>query len=1167
MKILKHFKAPLRVLVVFLLLILLIYILATQTTLTERLMVKIFQSSIGNKYNLQLSVGDIGGSLISNLTVDDLLIHYDAGDTLYQAVRIERLELSYSLTDIWRGRWIMSKAVLENPEVGLRSDLLGQFKSEDEDKEEDKGERPKVEIKELTIRSASLKHFERDKPLMFDSLDLFSSFDMETDSIHFRIDSSSVNLALIERHIEQLRGHYVYADSTLLADSAFVRAVESEILMSARLTDLSSFEYNADIYRSHFDLAQIGALLDAELEGFMDIQGEVWGEADHIFGDIALNGDLFGNRLKRIGTEVEFHDNQLFFTNLQGGALNSTLQGDAFLDLGSSPNEYIFNGRMQDFNLNTLIENTFETSFTGELILDGRSFSEDDFEMTLKVFLDSGYFDAYDFDSIYGYATIYMDSILFDEPLTVEKQGAEIQATGVIDYAGTIDITGHGDFEKLDPLMAFINLQNMDISGRGSGDFNFYGPVDNPHLNAEFVSDSLNAYGMLVDSIGLDLNLRTFAAKLDGKMRIKSGTYHYTDFTGDSIFTEVVFDSNLMLMDTIRIHSERLNADLEMNLEFTDSLTLIRVPVMNIRLDTFSIVNRDSINVAFSDNAILLKSLSLETNRGMMEAEGGYFQNDSMNFSIDFSNFNLEPIFDFYLPGMDLAGVFGFEASLSGSPQNPVFSIEGTTDSLEVYGNLLGNMYFDIGYENTNISIDSFYIEGDSNMMRASGIIPYNLALTSVEDRLVPDKTIDLEVGSRVTSYYLLPVVLPDIEWMEGDNVLDLKVKGTPNDPRFSGHYYMRGGKVKVYYLQDPLENVNADISFEGRDVVIEKIVSTRKNGSKKRIAEATGTVTFDDLFGPSIDIHVTADDFPIKYDLGEIEAVIDEADINIRGKDTITATGSVDLASLLYAEPLAPEIETGAMQEAGNGGAFNYIIDITAPSNIIIEGPDFTVELSGDLRVFKQGNFTNFYGRMETIRGKYNLFGQQFQILEGGELIFDDIEEFNPRLNIVVETYLTAQGERLTARILISGTLQEPKLSAAEGSQVTENQFYEYMTFQRVQGQGEGASTPFGQRITAGITDFALGRLSRYFGQQIGLDVVELNPAYDGDELSLQESRLKVGMYTTPGLFIYGTTQLDFSRAHEVGFEYRFSRHFYLSGHRDEENLYHLNVNLDWNF
>jgi autotransporter translocation and assembly factor TamB len=715
--------------------------------------------------------------------------------------------------------------------------------------------------------------------------------------------------------------------------------------------------------------------------------------------------------------------------------------------------------------------------------------------------------------------------------------------------------------------MALINMQDMDISGRGSGNFNFYGRVDNPHLNAEFSSDSLNAYGMVSDSVDLDLNLRTFATKLDGKMRIWSGSFHYADYDGDSIFSEVVFDSNLMIMDTIHILSERLDAELSMNVEFTDSMTRVRVPALNMKLDTFSLISTDTISIAYSENAVRLRSLNIKTNGGMLEAEGGYFQNDSMDFSFSCSDMNLEPIFDFYIPDEELAGIFGFNANMSGTPQNPRFSIQGTTDSLEVYGNLLGNMYFDLSYSNSMISVDSLYIQGDSNMMRVTGTIPYNLAFTGVENRLVPDATIDLEVGSRVTSYYLLPVILPDIEWMEGDNALDLKVGGTPNNPEFSGNYYLRGGRIKVYYLQDPLENVNADISFEGRDVVIEKIETTRKNGSKKRIARATGTVTFDKLLSPIIDIHVTADDFPIKYDLGEIEAVIDEADINVKGQDTITATGSIRLASLRYSEPLAPEIETGAIQASDTASAFNYILDITAPSNIIIEGPDFTVELSGDLRVFKQGSFTNFYGRMETIRGEYNLFGQRFEILEGGELVFDDIEEFNPRLNIVVETYLMAQGERLTARILISGTLQEPKLSAAEGSQVSENQFYEYMTFQRVQGQGEGASTPFGQRITEGITDFALGRLSRYFGQQIGLDVVELNPAYEGEELSLQQSRLKVGMYTTPGLFIYGTTQLDFSRAHEVGFEYRLSRHFYLSGHRDEGNLYHLNVNLDWNF
>ncbi|MDF1546141.1 MAG: translocation/assembly module TamB domain-containing protein, partial [bacterium] len=81
-----------------------------------------------------------------------------------------------------------------------------------------------------------------------------------------------------------------------------------------------------------------------------------------------------------------------------------------------------------------------------------------------------------------------------------------------------------------------------------------------------------------------------------------------------------------------------------------------------------------------------------------------------------------------------------------------------------------------------------------------------------------------------------------------------------------------------------------------------------------------------------------------------------------------------------------------------------------------------------------------------------------------------------------------------------------------------------------------------------------------------VGVETFEIEPVYGntGDALS---ARVTVGFYTAPNLYVYGRSPLSGQTGQEVGFEYRFNRALLVEGQRDEEELYHLNLKLHWEF
>jgi len=150
---------------------------------------------------------------------------------------------------------------------------------------------------------------------------------------------------------------------------------------------------------------------------------------------------------------------------------------------------------------------------------------------------------------------------------------------------------------------------------------------------------------------------------------------------------------------------------------------------------------------------------------------------------------------------------------------------------------------------------------------------------------------------------------------------------------------------------------------------------------------------------------------------------------------------------------------------------------------------------------------------------------------------------------------------------LLLSGTLLEPQLTATTDSEVGENQFMEYITFQRLVAPDDEQGSEFDKRLSYGVQEIAMNRLANFLGRRIGLEVLEINPYYEGDQMILEQAEIRLGLYPTANLYIYGATELDLGQARELGFEYRFSRRLFISGQRDEDDLYHLNLNLNWDF
>jgi autotransporter translocation and assembly factor TamB len=237
------------------------------------------------------------------------------------------------------------------------------------------------------------------------------------------------------------------------------------------------------------------------------------------------------------------------------------------------------------------------------------------------------------------------------------------------------------------------------------------------------------------------------------------------------------------------------------------------------------------------------------------------------------------------------------------------------------------------------------------------------------------------------------------------------------------------------------------------------------------------------------------------------------------------------------------------------------------------VKTTDVDAELKGDLYVLRQDGVYNFLGNLEAIRGKYSLLGNTFRI-ERGIITYDDIAEPNPKLDISAVTKLrpprgSPQGIRpadVELRILIGGTLRQPEVKPDPSSAYSEQDIIFLLA------TSGGSSNPdsllvgggFSQRLTIGGLSLATQAFQRAAARSLGVETIELSSEGNGN---LLESRLTVGKYAVPGLYIFGSSPLSTFRGQELGFEYSLGRRFYLEGIKDRGNQYRLNLNLRWEY
>jgi len=443
-----------------------------------------------------------------------------------------------------------------------------------------------------------------------------------------------------------------------------------------------------------------------------------------------------------------------------------------------------------------------------------------------------------------------------------------------------------------------------------------------------------------------------------------------------------------------------------------------------------------------------------------------------------------------------------------------------------------------LAYGDRRLTFKGALWRGAERVLRANGSLPLDLSLVAVEHRRLPGP-LEIRVQADSADLSAVDAFTALVTGVRGQLTADVAVRGTWSEPALTGGAEVTGGALTLPTLSQRWEGIRLRLETEGNRI---RLAEARLRGGGT--LDIGGDVVLEDLTRPIL--HLTLDargfealsrrDFAGLTGTGRLrlegpflgatltgELVADEgflafADLvekRIVNLDDPEFQAVVD-SSLARAAELGPSVENVFLDSLRIDG-----LRVAMGPSFWLRSGEANIQLSGDITVTKTAeSVLNQYrldGTLRAVRGTYRLVlgavSKEFQVARG-EVRFFGTPDLNPQLDIAAERRVrTVRGSDLTVRVLIGGTLLEPRLSLESDQRppLAETEVVSYLMFGRpsfelMTGSGGGQSESSVWRgAVAGIAaSLAAGQLEQTLVSGLGLplDYIAIRPGFGADVL-----------------------------------------------------------------
>jgi translocation and assembly module TamB len=737
--------------------------------------------------------------------------------------------------------------------------------------------------------------------------------------------------------------------------------------------------------------------------------------------------------------------------------------------------------------------------------------------------------------------------------LAVNKFSGELNINGTI-TGDTADLTNSTNLELSDLIFNDISLDALIINAvieRHNADFNFNSNLDAAHLQVgEFKVNNFNLI-----SRG---NLQEFHNQLE--------------ITADSV--RINSRNTILLDDNITVKLEELRLS---------------------QGDLIMATANDSALILLADDKYSISNFDLENDTGSISLDGYYATDNSADFKLNISEFDLAQLNRFKLIQPEIEGILFFDSDIVGNLENPnvtvAFSIRQPQFNNLPLQNISGNL---------NISANRLFSEFQiirNELEKISGSAELPVDLTSADNIFPVDEPLEINLEINDLELQFVEEFASQFQNINGIANLNFQVRNTLRNPEFSGNLAIEQGSMEfpLYGLKYSEIKLN---SYLSNDLLVIDDIFVKGGKGYLKINGNMNLADFLNRKDTDLEIKIKARDF-LAADKRDLELLTD-LDLFLQGTSDKPVFGGVvkitrakiDLDQFRANDTRVKSIDEPLLVQASKAQSDDSLfikedllqrntdfikpltgkLRIFLPRNTWIKNKDMNIEISGDLEIVKTGSYFEIFGYISPVRGNYNLYGKKFNLVDG-VISFNGGQQINPFLDLTVENiFRDALRNKRILKIHLEGYALNPEIKFfLDNEMINEADAVSYLLFGK--SNNEIGQSEKSQVSQYGQADFARNILTRELGsriadqiaQKLNLNVIEFS---GGD--NFKQGSILVGKYITNDLYLSYQKEFSFDQSKEivpdkVSLEYEISKYFSLQASRGDEKS--TGIDLFWKF
>jgi translocation and assembly module TamB len=574
-------------------------------------------------------------------------------------------------------------------------------------------------------------------------------------------------------------------------------------------------------------------------------------------------------------------------------------------------------------------------------------------------------------------------------------------------------------------------------------------------------------------------------------------------------------------------------------------------------------------HLVLRDGALSIENFSLQRAEQIVSVTGMLAQQGPLDLQVQVNRFSLEELRPLLRDGPEVSGRVTAEVRVQGTAASPDVTANITTGTLTVAGQSYAGLTAQGTYRSERLDLNLLLRQDATHTLSVEGELPLTLGGAGGSSSPVLGEA-NLRVRSEGLSLAFLGLLSKDVQDVQGTVSMDVNLRGPVHNLIPSGSVQVRQGQARVKPLGQTFKDIAVELQLAQDTVRLTQFAVRAGDGQ----FTGSGIVALQHYAITSIDLTFAANRFRL-IDTRQYRAAVSGRltcsgslqEPVVKGAMELTDTTVRPDLTLMKSGPAAPDATIVVVQTAqelttptqptepaaGEGAsepsasasrnevyhrlALDLTVSISRDTWVHME--EGSIELMGQLHARKEpGEEPALSGAVETVRGWIAVHGRKFR-LEKGNIVFTGATPIDPSLDVVARYTLP----QYQVDVVVGGTAKAPLVSFRSEPPLEQTDILSLLVFGKpANALSKGEKVSLQSQAVQALAGSVAEDLRRSLAESLGVDNLELDVGE-----TTEQSRIGVGKYIAPGVFVSTSQQVGGKQGRDVSIEYQLGENWQL--------------------